>query len=441
MNIVMVGTGYVGLVSGTCFAEFGYQVTCVDKDINKINTLQQGEVPIYEPGLKTLIHKNTKSNRLHFTTDLATAVAQADIVFIAVGTPQNGSDGAADLQYVMKAADEIGTAMTGYTVIVNKSTVPVDTAAQLTNRLQKHHPEKEFDVVSNPEFLREGSAIEDFMTPDRVVVGALTQRAKKAMQTLYQPLVAQNIPLLITTPETSELIKYASNSFLATKIAFINELATLCEKTKANVQDVARGIGLDHRIGTAFLNAGPGYGGSCFPKDTRALATTARQLKAPLSIVEQVIASNDQRKVHLAERIVTIVKHANPAAKTIAILGVTFKPETDDMRESPSLVIIPLLQEAGFIVRAYDPEGMPNAKMHLHNVSWCKDAYEAAHQADALVILTEWNEFKSLNFVTLKEKLSSPFMIDYRNLYQPTFMQQQGFTYHSLGRLPIKSKP
>lgn len=438
MKIVVVGTGYVGLVSGTCFAEFGYPVTCVDKDTKKIAALKRGVIPIYEPGLDVLVAKHIKNGRLSFTTDVKEVVPDADVVFIAVGTPPKEEDGSADLKYVMGAAEEVASFIEGYTVIVNKSTVPVDTAATMERRLRALFPHKTFDIVSNPEFLREGSAIEDFLKPDRVVVGVTTQEAKEIMERLYQPLMAENVPLLFTTPHTSELIKYASNSFLATKIAFINEIADLCEKTDANVQDVARGIGLDHRIGTAFLNAGPGYGGSCFPKDTRALAITARQMGAPLSIVEQVIDANDVRKEKLAARVLTILKE--PRLKTLAVLGITFKPETDDMRESPSLVIIPSLQKAGVHIKAYDPEGMEHGKALFQNVTWCETSLEALKEADGVLILTEWNEFKSLDMKVLKETMKTPLVIDYRNLYQPHFMQKQGMIYHSIGRASLPQK-
>lgn len=433
MQIAVVGTGYVGLVSGTCFAEFGIHVTCVDKDQNKIGALLQGKSPIYEPGLETLMEKGVKANRLKFTTDLPNAVKNADVVFIAVGTPMQEGDGHADLSYVFAAAREIILAADGYTVIVTKSTVPVDTAKKLEALIKELRPDADIDVVSNPEFLREGSAIEDFMRPDRIVVGTRSQRAAEVMQQLYRPLYLLETPIVVTTPESSELIKYASNSFLAAKIAFINEVSDLCEKCGADVSDVAKGIGLDGRIGRKFLHVGPGYGGSCFPKDTLAMAKTAQDYGTPLSIIETVIASNDRRKKAMADRIIQICG-GNVSGKKIAILGVTFKPNTDDMRDSPSLTIIPLLQAQGAKIFAYDPAGMSVAANFLHGVTWGKDAYDIMSEADAVVIITEWNEFRSLNLNQIKSLVKTPVIIDLRNIYSVAEMEKSGFRYHSLGR-------
>ena len=433
MQIAVVGTGYVGLVSGTCFAEFGIHVTCVDKDQKKIESLLQGKSPIYEPGLETLMEKGVKANRLKFTTDLPNAVKNADVVFIAVGTPMQEGDGHADLSYVFAAAREIILAADGYTVIVTKSTVPVDTAKKLESLIKELRPDADIDVVSNPEFLREGSAIEDFMRPDRIVVGTRSQRAAEVMQQLYRPLYLLETPIVVTTPESSELIKYASNSFLAAKIAFINEVSDLCEKCGADVSDVAKGIGLDGRIGRKFLHVGPGYGGSCFPKDTLAMAKTAQDYGTPLSIIETVIASNDRRKRAMADRIIQICG-GNVSGKKIAILGVTFKPNTDDMRDSPSLTIIPLLQAQGAKIFAYDPAGMSVAASFLPGVTWGKDAYDIMSEADAVVIITEWNEFRSLNLNQIKSLVKTPVIIDLRNIYPIVEMEKSGFSYHSLGR-------
>lgn len=436
MQIAVIGTGYVGLVSGTCFAEFGMRVTCVDKDQKKITALQQGKSPIYEPGLETLMEKGVKANRLQFTTDLPSAVKDADVVFIAVGTPMQEGDGHADLSYVFAAAREIILAAEGYTVIVTKSTVPVDTAKKLEALIAELRPDAEIDVVSNPEFLREGSAIEDFMRPDRVVVGTRSQRAAEVMQQLYRPLYLLETPIVVTTPESSELIKYASNSFLAAKIAFINEVSDLCEKCGADVSDVAKGIGLDGRIGRKFLHVGPGYGGSCFPKDTLAMARTAQDYGTPLSIIEAVIESNDRRKKQMAERIIHICGE-DVKNKKIAILGVTFKPNTDDMRDSPSLTIISLLQSHGAKIYAYDPAGMSVAANFLSGVTWGKDAYDIMSDADAIVIVTEWNEFRSLNLNQIKSLVKDPLIIDLRNIYPLNEMEKSGFRYYSLGRLSL----
>ncbi|MBT5435766.1 MAG: UDP-glucose/GDP-mannose dehydrogenase family protein [Rhodospirillaceae bacterium] len=431
MRIAMIGTGYVGLVSGACFSEFGVHVTCVDKATDKIERLNKGEIPIYEPGLDLLVARNVEAGRLDFTTDLGAAVRGADAVFIAVGTPSRRGDGHADLSYVFAAAEEIARELDGYAVIVTKSTVPVGTGRQVAEIVRRTRPDAEFDVASNPEFLREGSAIEDFMRPDRVVVGSTSERAKSVMDALYRPLSLNRTAVMHTTLETSELVKYATNSFLATKITFINQVADLCEKAGANVQDVARGIGLDGRIGPKFLHPGPGYGGSCFPKDTLALVRTAQELGAPVSIVESVIAANDQRKHAMAERIAGIV--GDLAGKTIAVLGLTFKPNTDDMRDSPSLVIVPELMKRGATVRAYDPEGMEEAAGLIEGMVLCADTYEALEGADALVVVTEWNEFRSLDLGRAKAALKRPLVIDLRNIYGADDIEAAGFEYHGIG--------
>lgn len=433
MRIAMIGTGYVGLVSGACFSEFGVEVVCVDKDESKIERLLRGEIPIYEPGLDKLVTSNAEAGRLSFTTDLKEAVKGADAVFIAVGTPTRRGGGHADLSYVYAAAREIAEAMDGYTVVVTKSTVPVGTGREVERVIRETRPDAEFDVVSNPEFLREGSAINDFMRPDRVVIGAETDRAREVMRTLYRPLFLIETPILFTSLETSELTKYAANTFLAAKITFINEMADLCEKVGADVHDVAKGIGLDGRIGKKFLHPGPGYGGSCFPKDTLALVQTARDSGAPLRIIETVVDINARRKRQMADRIVGFCG-GSMQGKTVAILGLTFKPNTDDMRDSPSLDIVPALIDAGATVRAYDPEGMDEAKKHLDGVVYCSGAYEAMDGADALVILTEWNEFRSLNLTRVKSLLKEPAMVDLRNIYDPKQMADQGFRYQCVGR-------
>ncbi|MBT3790654.1 MAG: UDP-glucose/GDP-mannose dehydrogenase family protein [Alphaproteobacteria bacterium] len=433
MKIAMIGTGYVGLVSGTCFSEFGADVVCVDKDENKIAMLEAGEIPIFEPGLDALVASNVKAGRLTFTTDLKAAVKDADAVFIAVGTPSRRGDGAADLTYVFAAAEEIADALTGYTVIVTKSTVPVGTGAEVEAKVRARRPDADFDVASNPEFLREGAAIEDFMRPDRVVVGTRSERAMDAMRELYRPLFLSETPVIFVSRKTAELIKYAANAFLATKISFINEMADLCEKVGADVQDVARGIGLDGRIGKKFLNAGPGYGGSCFPKDTNALVNTAREAGAPTAIVEAVVGVNDRRKQAMATRIIDACG-GDVSGKTIGILGVAFKPNTDDMRDAPSLDIIPALQKAGATVKAYDPEGMREAREMLDDVVWCEGTYETLADADIVAIITEWNEFRGLDLERVKSLLKKPVMVDLRNIYDPVDMKNAGFTYFGIGR-------
>ena len=433
MQIAMIGAGYVGLVTGACFSEFGANVTCVDKDVNKISILKEGKIPIFEPGLEALVQSNVQSNRLTFTTDLKTAVEKADAVFIAVGTPSRRGDGHADLSFVFSAAEEIAHAMSNYTLIVTKSTVPVGTGRQVAEKIRRICPEADFDVCSNPEFLREGAAINDFMRPDRVVIGADTDRARKMMREIYRPLFLRETPIVFTDLETSELTKYAANSFLATKITFINEIADLCEKLGADVHDVAKGIGLDGRIGSKFLHPGPGYGGSCFPKDTLALVQTATKADSPLRIVEAVVEVNDKRKKSMAKKIINACS-GNVTDKTLAILGVTFKPNTDDMRDAPSLDIIPTLQAEGANINAYDPEGMHEAKSVLKDVSWCNDAYEAMAGADAVAILTEWNEFRGLDLPRIKSLLRHPIVIDLRNIYNPEEMRDAGFIYSCVGR-------
>jgi len=437
MRIAMIGTGYVGLVSGACFSEFGVTVTCVDNDVAKIEGLKQGRIPIFEPGLDDLVASNAKAERLYFATDLQQAVAESDAVFIAVGTPSRRGDGYADLSYVYAAAKEIAAALDGYTVVVTKSTVPMGTGDEVERIIRETNPDADFDVVSNPEFLREGSAINDFMRPDRVVIGTESDRVKDVMRQLYRVLYLFETPIIFTSRKTSELIKYASNTFLATKITFINEVADLCEAVGADVHDVARGIGLDGRIGRKFLHPGPGYGGSCFPKDTLALVRTAQDAKTPLRIIETVVDINDRRKRRMAEKIVDACG-GSVAGKTVAILGVTFKPNTDDMRDAPSLEIIPALLNAGATVRAFDPEGMEQAKPMLDGVAWCENAYETMADADVLAIVTEWNEFRALDLKRVKPLLKRPVMVDLRNIYNPNEMASAGFIYTCVGRPSVE---
>jgi len=437
MRIAMVGTGYVGLVSGACFSEFGIEVVCIDKDEEKIARLGRGEIPIYEPGLAALIVNNARDGRLSFTGDLRAAVGTADAVFIAVGTPSRRGDGHADLSYVYAAAREIASALAGYTVVVTKSTVPVGTGREVQRIIRGMRPDADFDMVSNPEFLREGSAIGDFMRPDRVVIGAESERARELKQRIYRPLYLIETPILFTGLETAELIKYAANSFLATKVSFINEIADLCEKLGTDVHDVSRGIGLDGRIGRKFLHPGPGYGGSCFPKDTVALVRIAQEAGVRLSIVETVVEANATRKARMAEKVIEACG-GSLAGKTVAVLGLTFKPNTDDMRESASLEVIPALKRAGAVVRAFDPEGVPEAKRLLEGVVWCESAYGTLEGADALAILTEWNEFRALDLKRIKSLLKAPVVIDYRNIYRPEEMAAAGFRYTSLGRPSVE---
>jgi len=434
MRIAMIGTGYVGLVSGACLSEFGHDVVCIDKIADKIAALRRGEIPIFEPGLEQVVAANAAAGRLNFDTQIADAVRVADAVFIAVGTPSRRGDGHADLTYVYAAAREIAGALDGYTVVVTKSTVPVGTSHEVERIIREINPTADFDIASNPEFLREGAAIDDFRRPDRVVVGCDTERARQVMREIYRPLYLNETPMLFTSRESSELIKYAANAFLATKITFINEMASLCEKVGADVQDVARGIGLDGRIGGKFLHAGPGFGGSCFPKDTLALLQTAQEAGAPSRLVEAVVAVNDARKITMAEKI----EHAFGGldGKTIAVLGLTFKPNTDDMRDAPSLVIVPHLQAKGATVRAFDPQGVREARKFL-NLELSPSAYEALDGADGVVILTEWNEFRALDLTRMKALLKRPLMVDLRNIYNPSQMAAAGFTYVSVGRATV----
>ncbi len=432
MRVTMIGTGYVGLVSGACFSDFGHEVICVDKDDDKIAALRQGKIPIFEPGLADLVRDNVAAGRLSFSTKLGESVPAADAVFIAVGTPSRRGDGYADLSYVYAAAEEVAAALDGYTLVVTKSTVPIGTGREVEAIIRKRRPDADFDVASNPEFLREGSAIEDFKRPDRVVVGAESERARQVLRELYRPLYLLETPILFTARETAEIIKYAANAFLATKITFINEIADLCERVGADVHDVSRGIGLDGRIGRKFLHAGPGFGGSCFPKDARALVHTARECGAPLRIVEAAVAVNDARKKQMARRIADVC--GGVAGKTVAILGLTFKPNTDDMRDAPSMDIVPELLAQGASIRAFDPEGMAEAKKHFSRVHWCENAYDALEGADAVAILTEWNEFRALDLSRLKALMRRSVMIDLRNIYNPHELARAGIEYHCVGR-------
>ncbi|MEG3641520.1 UDP-glucose dehydrogenase family protein [Magnetococcus sp. PR-3] len=438
MRITMIGTGYVGLVSGACFSEFGVDVTCVDKDVSKIDRLNQGEIPIFEPGLDQLVVRNKDAGRLQFTTNTAEAVANSDVVFIAVGTPERRGDGAADLRYVFDAARDVAKSMNGFTVVVTKSTVPVGTGQRVAEIIRETNPDADFAMASNPEFLREGSAIEDFMRPDRVVVGVDSERPVERLKELYRPLYLIETPILFTNIATAELTKYAGNAFLATKIMFINQVANLCEKVGADVHDVAKGMGLDNRIGRKFLHPGPGYGGSCFPKDTAALANTARDHNTPITIVENVIEANKWQK----QRMITKIREAMDnklRGKTIAVLGLTFKPNTDDMRDSSSLTILPALAGDGATVKAYDPEGMDEAKEMMPEISYCEDAYSTCEGADAVVILTEWNQFRNLDLARIKKGMQSNeagryIFFDLRNIYEPEAMNAQGFDYIGVGR-------
>jgi UDPglucose 6-dehydrogenase len=434
MRVAMIGTGYVGLVSGACFADFGHHVTCVDKDAGKIAALHRGEMPIYEPGLEDLVAANVKAGRLSFATDLKGPVAAADAVFIAVGTPSRRGDGHADLSYVYAAAKEIAAALDGFTVVVTKSTVPVGTGDEVERLIREARPNAEVAVVSNPEFLREGAAIQDFKHPDRIVVGSEDKRGADAMAELYRPLYLNRSPILNTGRRTAELIKYAANAFLATKITFINEIADLCEKVGADVQEVSRGIGLDNRIGSKFLHAGPGYGGSCFPKDTLALIKTGQDFEAPLRIVETVASVNEARKRAMARK-VTAALGANLRGKTVAVLGLTFKPNTDDMRDAPSIPLITALHDLGAKVRAYDPIGMEQAKKVLPELTYCEDAYECAQGAHALVLCTEWEQFRALDLDQIKQVMAEkPAIIDLRNVYLPEDITKRGFLYEGVGR-------
>jgi UDPglucose 6-dehydrogenase len=434
MRVAMIGVGYVGLVSGACMADFGHTVVCVDKDSAKVAALRRGELPIHEPGLPDLVHTNVKGARLTFTTSLEEALRAAEAVFIAVGTPSRQGDGNADLSYVYGVAREIAGALQGFTVVVTKSTVPVGTGDEVERIIKDARPDADFAVVSNPEFLREGAAIRDFKHPDRIVIGTDDERARKVLSEIYRPLsLNQAAPILYTTRRTAELIKYAANAFLATKITFINEVADLCEKVGADVQEVARGIGLDNRIGSKFLHAGPGYGGSCLPKDVRALIKTAQDHEVPLRIIEAVAAVNDIRKRAMARKISAIFSETL-RGKTVAVLGLTFKPNTDDMREAPSLDLIIALQDMGAKVRAFDPVGIRQAQALLSNVTYCTNAYDCAEGADALVIVTEWEQFRALDLERLRDLMSCPVLVDLRNIYRPDDMDKLGFAYASVGR-------
>ena len=434
MRIAMVGTGYVGLVSGACFSEFGLDVICVDRDEKKIKDLNSGIIPIFEPGLDVLVRNNFQSGRLKFSTNLKKSIRESEVVFIAVGTPSRRGDGHADLTYVYDVAKEIAETIDSYKVIAMKSTVPVGTGREVQKIIQDVNPNAEFDIVSNPEFLREGSAINDFMRPDRIVIGADSTKAKDVMRHLYKALYLIETPILFTNLETSEIIKYAANTFLATKITFINEISDLCENVGADIHDVSKGIGLDKRIGSKFLHPGPGYGGSCFPKDTLAFIKSAKEYNSPLRIVETVVDINNNRKSKMHERVINAC-NGSVNGKKIAILGLTFKPNTDDMRDSPALEIVNNLVNAGAKISAYDPGGMDEAKKIIKNIKYCKNTYETVESASCLVIITEWNEFRSLDFVRIKKSMQSPVLVDLRNIYSPEDMKSYGFTYYSIGRL------
>ena len=433
MRITMIGSGYVGLVTGTCLADFGHDVVCVDRDAKKIDNLSKGKIPIYEPGLEEMVVRNAASGRLTFTTDLKAAVADAAAVFICVGTPSRQLDGHVDLSYVHAAAREVAEAARGFLVLVTKSTVPVGTGDAIEHIIAEHAPNADIAVASNPEFLREGAAIRDFKFPDRIVVGTEDPRAREVMNDIYRPLFINSNPVMFTARRTAELIKYAANAFLATKITFINEIADLCEKAGANVQEVARGIGLDNRIGTKFLHAGPGYGGSCFPKDTMGLVKTGQDHDAPQRIVETVVAVNDTRKRAMARKVIQLMG-GNARGKTVALLGLTFKPNTDDMREAPSLAIVQALQDGGAKIRAFDPEGMEQAKPMMKQVTFAEDAYACVTDADAVVLITEWEQFRALDLKRIRGLVKAPVFVDLRNVYRPDEMAELGFIYESIGR-------
>jgi UDPglucose 6-dehydrogenase len=435
MRVAMVGTGYVGLVSGACVADFGHQVICIDKDSTKISALNAGEIPIYEPGLGELVRANVEQGRLSFTTALSEAVAEADAVFIAVGTPSRRGDGHADLSYVYEAAREIAAALRGFTVVITKSTVPVGTGDEVERIIRELRPGNDFAVVSNPEFLREGAAIHDFKHPNRIVVGTDDTRAKRIVAEIYRPLYLNQAPILFTGRRTAELVKYAANAFLATKITCINEIADLCERVGADVQEVARGMGLDNRIGPKFLHAGPGFGGSCFPKDVRALIKTAQDHDVPMRILEAVEAVNDTRKRAVARK-VSAAFAGVLRGKTVAVLGLTFKPNTDDMREAPSIPLITALQDMGAKVRAYDPVGMEQAKQVLTDVTYCRGPYDCVDEADALVIVTEWEQFRALDLARVSDLMACPVIVDLRNVYRPEDVKKHGFAYSCVGRAP-----
>ncbi|MGH6734860.1 MAG: UDP-glucose dehydrogenase family protein [Methyloceanibacter sp.] len=433
MNICMIGAGYVGLVSAACFSEFGWKVTCVDKDADKIEQLRRGRVPIYEPRLEELLERNLRNGRIDFRTELGAAVGAADLVFLAVGTPMRRGDGHADLTFVFQAVEELAPHLNGFTVIATKSTVAVGTSREIERRLKAIRPDADFAVCSNPEFLREGSAIYDFTHPDRVLVGCDEPRARALMERLYKPLTLRNAPVIVVSRESAELAKYSANAFLAMKISFINEIADLCEAVGADVQEVATAIGADGRIGNKFLHPGPGYGGSCFPKDVAALIRTAREARQPLSLIEQVQTVNSERKIAMAGRIERAAG-GSLAGKTVAVLGLAFKPDTDDVRDAPSLILIPMLQERGAVVRAYDPHARENAEPILAGTVWCGSALEAAEGADVTVVVTEWNEFRALDLKRLKARMRGDVLVDLRNVYLPEQARAAGFTYASIGR-------
>jgi UDPglucose 6-dehydrogenase len=429
----MIGAGYVGLVSAACFSDFGWNVTCVEKDVGKVEQLNRGEIPIYEPGLDALVEKNAHAGRLRFTSELAAVARDADLIFLAVGTPMRRGDGYADLSYVYHAVEEIAPHLSGFTVVTTKSTVPVGTSREIERRIRRLRPDAEFAVCSNPEFLREGSAIQDFTHPDRVLVGVDDARAREVMERAYEPLRLRNAPVMFVSRESAELAKYAANAFLAMKISFINEIADLCEEVGANVQQVASAIGSDRRIGDKFLHPGPGYGGSCFPKDVSALARTAREARSPLTLIEQVEKVNNERKIAMAHKVIRAAG-GDIAAKTIAVFGVTFKQNTDDMRDAPSLVIVPMLQERGAVVRVYDPQGRKQAEPLLPNVVWCGSVLEAVEGADAAVVLTEWNEFRAVSLSAMKAKMRGDALVDLRNVYRPEHARAAGLVYTCVGR-------
>ena len=433
MKIGMIGAGYVGLVSAACFAEFGWSVDCVDQDQERVEQLKNGIIPIYEPGLDDLVERNLEDGRLQFTTEIDRAVAESDVIFLAVGTPMRRGDGYADLSYVYKAVEDLTPHLQGFTIIVTKSTVPVGTSREIERRISALRDDVDIAVCSNPEFLREGSAIQDFTHPDRVLVGCDDARAREVMERVYKPLTLRNAPLMFTSRESAELAKYAANAFLAMKISYINEMADLCEQIGANVHEVASAIGSDKRIGDKFLHPGPGYGGSCFPKDIAALIRTGREAKSPLSLIEQVEKINTERKIAMTSRIEKALS-GDLRGKTIAVLGVTFKPNTDDIREAPSLVLVPMLLERGATVRAYDPKGQENASEQLNGVDWCESAMDAAKEADAVIVLTEWNEFRGLDLKVLKQNMAGDVLVDLRNIYTDQQALEAGFEYSSIGR-------
>ena len=433
MKLAVIGTGYVGLVSGACFSHFGFEVACVDQDAAKIAALESGIIPIYEPGLESVVARSRRNGNLSFTTDLASAIKGAEAVFIAVGTPTKAGEDQADLTYVFEAAKQVAKLITSYTVVVIKSTVPVGTAATLRSIIQEANPSAQFDVASNPEFLREGSAVDDFLCPDRVVIGVSSPEAEKVMRNLYQPLSASSVPLVITSSASAELIKYTANCYLAMRVGFVNQVADLCEAVGADIREVALGAGLDKRIGLHYFAPGPGFGGSCFPKDTRAMIAMAREHNAPISIIEDVVDANERRRVSVAKRVAAVLGNAVNGSK-IAILGIAFKADTDDIRDAAALEVIPALQKLGATISVFDPAAMEHGRKAFGDVRWCDDIYSAAKDADAVIVLTEWNEFRGVDFARLKKVVRSPVIFDFRNLYQPDDVVKAGFSYHSLGR-------